>query len=115
MNLMKCFSSNAFVLFRARQLGARRSHPISVDALLRPRTPSLADVTVSDHVVIRWLERVMDFDLDAVRAAIITEAGPAAALGAKSVRKGGRTFIIESGCIVTVLHGDKRRLPNRHR
>jgi hypothetical protein len=74
---------------------------------------SIDDVRVSDHVIIRWLERVRGVDVEAIRREILAEAGPAAAMGAKTVRKAGRTFVIERGCIVTVLHGDRQRPPRR--
>lgn len=68
-----------------------------------------------DHVIVRWLECVRGIDVDAVRCEIIAEAGPAAALRANTVRKGGYTFVCERGTIVTVLYGDARRTPLRRR
>lgn len=75
--------------------------------------PVTADVRVSDHAIIRYLERVEGLDMDIIRAEILAIAGPAAAAGAKVLRRDGYTYIIERGAIVTVLPDDKQRLPQR--
>lgn len=73
------------------------------------------DVRISDHGIVRYLERVEGLDLDIIRAEILAIAGPAAAAGAKILRKVGNTYIIENGAIVTVLPDDRQRLPRRPR
>lgn len=71
------------------------------------RTPG-----VSDHALVRWLERRHHIDLDVVRATILTpERQEAIRCGATSIhcREEGLTLIVaENGTIKTVLTGIQR-------
>jgi len=59
---------------------------------------------VSDHAVIRYLERVGGFCFDNVRQEIMTsEVRAAIAAGARSVRRNGVTFIIRDQSVVTCV------------
>lgn len=59
-------------------------------------------VRVSDHAIIRYLERAMGFNIEAVRKHIVdTCAGPAA-IGAVCVRAEGVRFEITGNTVVTV-------------
>lgn len=61
------------------------------------------DLAVSDHAVLRYLERVMGFDIDGVRAHIRGVCAPAAAIGASCVQAEGVRFMIgDNGCVSTV-------------
>jgi hypothetical protein len=71
-------------------------------------------VRVSDHAIVRWLERVEGLDLDIIRGDI-SGRRPAAASGAKVLRRDGHAFILDHGTVVTVLPDDRRRLPRRSR
>lgn len=44
---------------------------------------------------------------------ILAVAGAAAALGAKMIRKGDVTFMLEQGTVVTVLPDGRQHLPRR--
>lgn len=48
--------------------------PISFDAVVRPRPEPRPEVRVSDHAIVRYLERVEGLDLDIVIVAIIGQA-----------------------------------------
>lgn len=59
---------------------------------------------VSDHAVLRFLERVRGLDVEAVRAEILTpEIAMAIKAGAVAVTIKGLRFPVKEGCIVTVL------------
>lgn len=66
---------------------------------------------VSDHAVLRFLERECGLDVESLRGAIaaVTERG--SALGAPIVKVGGARFVLVDGVVVTVLvHGRRPRL-----
>lgn len=59
-------------------------------------------IRVSDHAILRYLERAMDFNIDIVRKHIAdTCAGPAA-MGAVCVRAEGVRFEITNNAVITV-------------
>lgn len=64
---------------------------------------SKEEVRVSDHVVLRYLERAMGFNIEIVREHILSICGNAAAIGATAVRSEGLRFEIADGVIVTVV------------
>ena len=64
--------------------------------------PSKEPVRVTDHAIVRYLERAMGLNIDLVREHILTICGGAAAFGAVSVRAEGLRFEINRGKIVTV-------------
>lgn len=64
--------------------------------------PKPEPIRVSDHAVLRYLERVMDFNIDMVRKHIAdTCAGPAA-IGAVCVRAEGVRFEIINNAVTTI-------------
>lgn len=63
-----------------------------------------AEPRVSDHAVIRYLERKHGFDFDGVRAEILTPDRVAAIrAGATSIRHDGIKFVVKDGVIVTTV------------
>jgi hypothetical protein len=76
---------------------------------MRPRPTSLADVRVSDHAVLKWLERVHGIDVEFFRAEIRSIAGPAAAVGAAALRRDGFIYKFSGGAVVTVVPDERRR------
>jgi hypothetical protein len=58
-------------------------------------------IRVSDHAVIRYLERAQGFDIEAVRAHIAGLCGPAARAGAKTVIAEGLRFELGIDKVVT--------------
>ena len=61
-------------------------------------------VTVSDHAIIRYIERVMALDIESIRKRILTDTVcQAVKLGAKSVKTADATFVVSGNVIVTVV------------
>jgi hypothetical protein len=59
---------------------------------------------VSDHAVVRFLERVKGMDIEKIRREILSETVLAAiAMGARAVEIEGHKFTIVDGCITTCL------------
>ena len=69
---------------------------------------------ITDHAVLRYLERVKGFDMNAVRREILTP-GIVAALrgGATAVMIGGVRFQVSDGKIITV-YKDKANTMNKY-
>lgn len=65
---------------------------------------------VSDHAVIRWLERVDRWEIAAIREAMLTEAVlHAMALGASQVTVDGLTYCLSDHTITTVFPAGGKR------
>jgi hypothetical protein len=62
-------------------------------------------IGVTDHAVIRWLERVQGIDPEAIREQIRAVCAEAIEAGAVSLNKPEGTYIIQSDsrCAVTIL------------
>ncbi|MET4128378.1 hypothetical protein [Roseovarius sp. MBR-6] len=63
----------------------------------KPRHP------VTDHAVLRYLERVEGVDIEAIRCRIGHLADRAIEMGANGVVSGGFVYRIDGGHVVTVL------------
>lgn len=63
---------------------------------------NLQPIRVTDHAVLRYLERVVGFDIDAVRKHIADTCAAPAAIGAVCVRAEGYRFEITNNTVVTV-------------
>lgn len=78
-------------------------------------------VIITDHAVLRYLERVLELDVDELRARLAKEIEAAAKIGAKSLTTAGATFVFErSRCsqhihVTTVLTPKMRAGSNRRR
>jgi hypothetical protein len=72
-----------------------------------PPDMAVVPIGVSDHALVRYLERVLDIDMERLR----TEIGIACARhqGAPCVKAGGARFMIRHGVVVTVI--DDRTVP----
>lgn len=66
----------------------------------RPRT------TVSDHAVVRYLERVAGFDIDRLRIEIGRRVEAGALVGASAVKIDGFTYRIQNGVVTTIMPSD---------
>lgn len=64
---------------------------------------------VTDHALLRWLERVEGLDLDGLRKQIAAHARVGERWGAKSVVVGGGKLVLTDGVVVTVLRRDHVR------
>lgn len=63
-------------------------------------------ITVSDHAVLRYLERVGGFDIDGLRRNIAERVGPAVRAGATGVNIDGFAFrvtLAPSGPVITTV------------
>lgn len=63
---------------------------------------SKGPVIVTDHALVRYLERAMGLNVELVREHILTICGDAAAFGAVCVRAEGLRFEIDGNRICTV-------------
>jgi len=59
-------------------------------------------VVVTDHAVIRWLERQYGMDINAARAELAELARPYLEIGAKHAPIGNVWAVLENGCVITV-------------
>jgi hypothetical protein len=71
-------------------------------------------VHLSDHAVLRYLERILEVDVEGIKAKLAGEIAAAAVAGARKYTIGGATFVFDrqpSGdlCVVTVLTEKMRR------
>jgi hypothetical protein len=65
--------------------------------------------SVSDHAVLRYMERVHGIDVEQLRGLILTETvEKAIRAGASAVRVDGMTYVIKGATIVTVLGSEQR-------
>jgi len=64
--------------------------------------PVSSDI-VTDHALVRYLDRSLDIDVEAVRKQIAEETAPAIATGAVAMHKEGLRYIFKGGKVVTVL------------
>lgn len=67
-------------------------------------------VAVTDHAVVRYLERALGLDVEAVRTEIARAVKRGIAEGASGVRVGGLWFRLEGAVVVTVLPGSSADL-----
>lgn len=79
----------------------------------RSRPPELRDL-VSDHALVRYLERVRGFDFDPIRAEILSDgrrvAVQAMGQGRLPIGSDGLDLVVASGRVVTVAPRIKRSL-----
>ncbi len=66
-------------------------------------TKRRSTVLVSDHAVLRWLERVEGLDIAALRNQIAASAAVGLAYGSRVVVVAGGKLILEGETVVTVL------------
>lgn len=71
--------------------------------------------SVSDHAVLRYLERVEGVDVEACRAKIGRMVDRGMALGAVGVVIGAFVFRIENKCVVTVYRRNHPRVGHKGR
>jgi hypothetical protein len=61
---------------------------------------------VTDHCLLRYIERVKGVDLDVLRAEIVAIVGPAVKCGATSVSSAGFTYCLApTGAVKTIVPG----------
>ena len=66
---------------------------------------------VSDHALLRYMERVLGLDIQACKKEIITQdIKNAHKTGARKLFKDGLTYIFEGGELVTIIKGRPKRM-----
>jgi hypothetical protein len=61
---------------------------------------------VSDHALIRWLERKHKLDVEYFRSDLADVVGPVAGVGDVVVKKDGLKFLVRGDTVVTVIEQD---------
>lgn len=90
----------------AKQLEEQRVALVEAKALLAKRTRKIGAVRVSDHAVLRYIERVYEVDVDRIRQSMLSPMVEAALkAGATKVTIGGIGFKCCDGTVVTVVDG----------
>jgi hypothetical protein len=72
----------------------------------------MPEIIVSEHALLRYIERVYKIDLDPIRQAIAEAVRPAAVTGAASINSGGFSYILSrerAGAITVKTVGPKIR------
>jgi hypothetical protein len=76
----------------------------------------MTEIIVTDHALIRYLERALGLDLNTARWAIEHAVREAAEAGASSVRVGGLTYMLQGNKVTTIIDGARRNMaPNAER
>lgn len=69
---------------------------------------------VSDHAVVRWLERIQGVDVDAIRERILDPKVRAACeIGATGIKIDGFEYVIERGSVITIQPAKAQPLVSR--
>ena len=70
-----------------------------------------APVSVTDHAVLRWIERVHGIDIDIIRAFIADATREAINAGATGVQVDGYLYVLspDNRSVVTVLSPEQRK------
>jgi hypothetical protein len=86
-----------------------RARLVDIRAELSRRLKPSPEPRVSDHALLRYVERVMGIDVEAIRSDILTD-GVKAALrtGATGITVNGVKMVAKDGVVVTVLADDMR-------
>jgi hypothetical protein len=65
---------------------------------------------ISDHAVVRWLERVHDINIEQIRATIAEKVQSAIGTGASALIMGNIRFELSpDGHVITVIKKDKKK------
>lgn len=73
------------------------------------------ELPVSDHAVLRYLQRVCGVDVDLVRRRIYDETRLAAHENATGCKVSGVAYFLKGGYVTTVTVGDRRAVQAQHR
>lgn len=69
---------------------------------------------VSDHVVLRYLQRVLGVDVDAVRRLIHAQTQGAVDHDARAVKTGGIVYKLRDGYVTTCFVGEPQAVRRQH-
>ena len=76
---------------------------IALGAAMKTKEPSKDPVRITDHAVLRYMQRAMGLNVEIVREHIASLCAGPAAFGATAVRAEGVRFEIVNGAVVTVV------------
>lgn len=83
-------------------LSAYEKESLNIIQYLSPKP--CAEPTVSDHAVLRYMERAMGFDIVAIRRSILTpERVAAIKSGATTIKADNCSFKVQSNVITTII------------
>ena len=89
----------------AQMEATRRSLLAEVERRSRPAE----DIHITDHALLRYVERVFGIDVDAVRRQILTDGiAKCIELGASTITVNGIQFRVKDRSIVTVIGSDQK-------
>nr|WP_321460424.1 hypothetical protein [uncultured Cohaesibacter sp.] len=66
-------------------------------------TKPLSADFVTDHAVVRYMERVLDMDIEAIRELIASETSYAVQAKADALTAKGKRYVFKNGRVITVL------------
>ena len=69
------------------------------------------NLPVTDHAVLRWLERVAMIDIESVRCQIYSETREALNSGAQRAVVNGTDYRMRGGVVITVICGRRNMRP----
>jgi hypothetical protein len=94
----------------AKELGDAEDRRSSIQHKIRELEDAAKEPIVSEHALLRYIERFMGVDLESVRRAILTENAVKMIKFAKNgkVNTDGRRLIVKNGTVVTVESVDKQ-------
>ena len=72
------------------------------------------ELPVSDHAVLRYLQRVLGVDVDAVRRKIHADTRTASSKNATGLRVNGIVYRLKSGYVTTCFAGDPWVVRRQH-
>lgn len=88
----------------AKELGDAEDRRAAIERSIRELTEAAKEPIVSEHALLRYIERFMGVDLESVRRAILTENAVKLIRFTKSgkINTDGRRLIVKNGTVVTI-------------
>lgn len=72
-----------------------------------PKQPTT--IYITDHALVRHMERVMGADFEPIREGLRELVKPAVVAGARSLRQGGMEYVLDGHKLITVQPRTKRK------
>jgi hypothetical protein len=93
-----------------KEFGDAEKRRALIERKIRELTEVAKEPIVSEHALLRYIERFMGVDLESVRRAILTENAVKMIKFAKNgkINSDGRRLIVKNGTVVTVESVDKQ-------
>jgi chromosome segregation ATPase len=93
----------------AKELGDAEDRRASIEARIRELTEAAKEPIVTEHALLRYIERFMGVDLESVRRAILIENAVKLIRFTKTgkINTDGRRLIVKNGTVVTIEPTEK--------